>query len=148
MARYAIDVIRNASEIRRCCEIYFNRADKDHVPNIDLNLAVQRITKLWMDGAYMRVIRDDSDISAVIIAVDCMPIHSSGVELHQAYCVSKWEGLRSLKEMVALHEEMAMHAEKAGYSSCLTMCSPADTNMTLARMLEKKGWHRWDILQD
>ena len=113
----------------------------DFVP-MDFDTCFNNLRNLVRAGRFVRCVKRDGVIIAWIYCDKLKPSHSSSAHFHQMYYCCNQSGTLAARCVRELHAEMAVYAEKHGYSMCMSLGSHTDESFVFTRILARAGWER------
>lgn len=136
-----IDTIRTKEEVEYCVQMYYDLNDHDFI-DVDFDTSFKTLFQLVRRKRFIRVLKDDNKIIAWIYAEKVQLSHMAYPVLQQMYYASNQQGIKAVRCVKLLHQELIEHAIELNLDTVISPGSHMDPNFVFAKILEKDGWDR------
>jgi len=133
--------INNLDELKVCVELYIRLNDETFIP-ADKERSETRILEHLKEGAFLRVAVVDNQIRAWLLARKVQHDHTEEAALQQLYYGSDLSGIKAVRAITLLHDEMVQEAINKRIPRVISSGSHMDDSDVFTRVLERHGWLR------
>lgn len=134
-----IEKPKGIEDLKECIKMYMEY-DQQRFFKHDAGKSMINMQKNLTNGSQLRLIRMDGKIIAWILFRPFIQEFSGERVVQQYFYCSNTTKLKSVKCLVALHNEMIEWGRKMGIKTAISMCSHEDTSFQLCRILAREGW--------
>lgn len=133
--------ILKETEIEICVDLYIKDNDETFIP-ANRKSSIEALSNHLKSGAFFRILEDDGEVVAWILAKRCKPDHISQMVFQQLYYGSSLRGIKSARAVKMLHDDLIMEAKRMNIKRIISTGNHLDTENVFTRILEKSGWKR------
>lgn len=133
--------LRSSSDIDECVRLYMAHYDCQELP-ASYTASYSSFMSDWKNRCLIRIVEEDGEIIAWIIASRAKLEHMDKECVLQKYLANKTTGFKAFTVLRLLHNEMLKYANKMNIPYCISSGSHLDDPSIFTRLLEKCGWKR------
>lgn len=134
---------RNRDDIVTCVNMYCDQ-ETDELIETNKMVSINNLVAESRNGYYRVLVEFDSNnveqIVGWILAYRVLNPFNGIMELQQQFYTSIFTGLKAVKAVKLVHEELIKYAETYRIPVVTSHCSHNDLNFVLCRILQKEGW--------
>jgi hypothetical protein len=136
-----VDFIKTHRELVDCVDMYLGMNDETFMRS-DRRTAIKSLDRKIRNQKFVRCLREESEIVSWIFCEVVKLDHTDYKNFQQIYYASRLTGVKAVRSVVRLHDEMYHHARQLDVAYCVSPGSHLDERNTFARILEKNNWKR------
>jgi len=133
---------RDRNDLIKCVDLYLALNDETFLPSNRI-VCLQKVETAYKTGKYFKILIDDLGEIIGWLHADTLQLSYMSIPiLQQMFYMSNQTGVKAVRAVELLHEDLIFHGEEIGVKIITSMGSYMDPNFVFVRILEKSGWER------